>query len=55
MYQYVTVSAKTSLVHTFIFGPAYSYTHAIAIHTAHLLCMARLKWSAFLSGGFTAF
>ena len=55
--KYMTVSAKTSLVRTknlnSFFGPAYNYTK-INSYPHSMSAMARLKWSAFLRGGFTA-
>ena len=52
---YVTVHAKTSLVRTKIeihFLPQLIATYISYLHS--MSPMARLNWSAFLGGGFTA-
>ena len=52
---YVTVHAKTSLVRTKI--EINFFTQVIATYISYLHSMspmARLNWSAFLEGGFTA-
>ena len=56
IYVNVTVSAKTSLVRTkfkFIFWPSL-YVAILNSYPYTMSPVARLRWSAFLRGGFTA-